>query len=178
MFSIFYTFSTSPLNTGDYRPIGYGHALSRTEEGTGLGVGVSLYLGSCVCSVAKSCPTLLYPTDCSPPGSSAHGISQARILKWVAISFSKGSSPPKDWTRVSCIGRWILPLSLLESPHVLDTCIPAICFAVLFTQVQVALMKEGLTSTHPGEGKVGPSQTQGGNSQAHRLLTWKQKCFS
>ena len=42
--------------------------------------------------VAKSCPTLWDPMDCNPPGSSVHGISQARILEWVAISFSKGSS--------------------------------------------------------------------------------------
>ena len=41
-----------------------------------------------------------------PP--SVHGISQARILEWVAISFSRGSSQPKDWTHVSCIGRQIL----------------------------------------------------------------------
>ena len=41
--------------------------------------------------------------DCSPPGSSAHGISQARILEWVAIFFSRGSSQPRDRTRVSCI---------------------------------------------------------------------------
>ena len=60
------------------------------------------------CSVAKSCPTLCDPIDCSMPGSSVHGISQARILEWVAISFSKGSSRPRDWTRVSCFGRWIL----------------------------------------------------------------------
>ena len=45
--------------------------------------------------------------DCSPPGSSVHGISQARILKWVAISFSRGSSWLKNQTRVSCIGRQI-----------------------------------------------------------------------
>ena len=46
--------------------------------------------------------------DCSPPGSSVHGISQARTLEWVAISFSKASSPPRDWTWISCIGRWVL----------------------------------------------------------------------
>ena len=40
----------------------------------------------CVCSVAQLCPTLYNPLDCSPPGSSVHGISQARILEWVAIS--------------------------------------------------------------------------------------------
>ena len=46
--------------------------------------------------------------DCSPPGSSVHGILQARILKWVALSSSRGSSQPRDWTCVSCIGRRIL----------------------------------------------------------------------
>ena len=49
--------------------------------------------------------------DCSPPDSSVHGISQARILEWVAVSFSRGSSRLRDWTPVSCvscIGRQIL----------------------------------------------------------------------
>ena len=48
------------------------------------------------------------PMDCSPPGSSVHGIFQARILEWVAISFSRGSSRPRDQTWVSCIGGQIL----------------------------------------------------------------------
>ena len=43
------------------------------------------------------------PVDCSPPGSSVHGILQARILEWVAISFSRGSSLLRDRTQVSCI---------------------------------------------------------------------------
>ena len=42
--------------------------------------------------------------NCSLPGSSVYGIFLARILEWVAISFSRGSSLPRDWTRVSCIG--------------------------------------------------------------------------
>ena len=46
--------------------------------------------------------------DCSPPGSSVHGILQARILEWVTIFFSRGSSWPGDWTCVSCIGRMII----------------------------------------------------------------------
>ena len=50
------------------------------------------------CSVAKSCLTLCDPMDCSPPGSSVHGIYQARILEWVAISSPKGSPQPRDWT--------------------------------------------------------------------------------
>ena len=43
-----------------------------------------------------------HPMDYSPPGSSVHGIFQARILEWVAIPFSRGSSWPRDWTQVSC----------------------------------------------------------------------------
>ena len=53
--------------------------------------------------VAQLCPALRNPMDCSPPGSSVQGILQARILKWVAISFSRGSSRPRDQTQVSCI---------------------------------------------------------------------------
>ena len=53
--------------------------------------------------VAQSCLTLCDPIDCSPPRSSFHGISQARILEWVSISYSRESSRPRDWTWVSCI---------------------------------------------------------------------------
>ena len=50
----------------------------------------------------KSCPTLCDPMDCSPPGSSVHGILQARILEWVAIFFSGRLSRPRDLSQVSC----------------------------------------------------------------------------
>ena len=63
---------------------------------------------TCVCSVIKSCPTFCDPMDCSLPGSSVHGIFQARPLEWVAISSTRGSSQPRDLTRVSSIGRQIL----------------------------------------------------------------------
>ena len=56
----------------------------------------------CVC-VAWSCPTLCDPMDCSPPASSVHGILLVRILEWVAIPFSRGSSQPRDRAQVSCI---------------------------------------------------------------------------
>ena len=49
--------------------------------------------------VAQSCPTLCDPIDCSLPGSSVHGIFQARVLEWVAISLSRGSSQPRDQTQ-------------------------------------------------------------------------------
>ena len=65
----------------------------------------------CCCSISKSCPTLCKSMNCSLPGFSVHGIFQAKILKWVAISYSRGSSPPRDGTCISCIsciGRWIV----------------------------------------------------------------------
>ena len=70
-------------------------------------------VGSCmhVRSVTQSCPTLRNFMDYSPPGSYVHGTLQARILKWVAISYSRRSSQPRDLTcvyRISFIGRWIL----------------------------------------------------------------------
>ena len=56
----------------------------------------NIYIHMCV--HAQSCPTLCDPMNCSPPGSSIHGISKASILDWVAISFSRGSSQPRDPT--------------------------------------------------------------------------------
>ena len=50
--------------------------------------------------VAQSCLTLRYPMDCSLPGSSIHGIFQEIVLEWIAISFSRGSSRPRDGTQV------------------------------------------------------------------------------
>ena len=55
-----------------------------------------------LCLVAQSCPTLCDPMDCSLPGSSVHGILQARILKWVAMPSSRASSRPRYWSQVSC----------------------------------------------------------------------------
>ena len=54
--------------------------------------------------VAQPCPTLCDPVDCNLLGFSVHRILQARILEWIAIFFSRGSSWPRDWTHVSCIG--------------------------------------------------------------------------
>ena len=53
--------------------------------------------------VAQSCPILCDPMDCSPPGSSIHGIFQVKVLEWIAIGFSRGSSQPRDGTWVSRI---------------------------------------------------------------------------
>ena len=64
-------------------------------------------------SVAQSCLTLCDPMDCSLPGSSGHEILQIRLLEWDAISYSRGSSRPKDRMHISWVsylGRWTLPL--------------------------------------------------------------------
>ena len=74
---------------------------------------------ACILSCSVSCLTLCDPMDCSPPGSSVHGISQARILEWVAISFSRGSSRPRNRTQVSCIaGIFFTVWATRESPKV------------------------------------------------------------
>ena len=68
---------------------------------------------SFVCACVLSCIRLCGPMDCSPPGFSVHGIFQARILGWFAISYSRGSSQLRDRTHISCIsciGRQILSL--------------------------------------------------------------------
>ena len=73
--------------------------------------------------VAQSCPTLCDPMDHSLPGSSVHGIFQARILEWVAISFSRGSSQSRDRTQVSrIVGRCFYPLSQWGSPLYGSSC--------------------------------------------------------
>ena len=67
----------------------------------------------------QSCPTLCSPMDCSLSGSSVHGIFQARILEWVAMPSSRGSSQPRDWTSVSCVScvtRGFLTTELPEKP--------------------------------------------------------------
>ena len=56
-----------------------------------------------VCAQSQSCPTLCNPLDCRPPRSSVHGILQTRILEWVAMPSSRGSSHPRHRTQVSCV---------------------------------------------------------------------------
>ena len=103
-----------------------------------------------VCAVAQSRPALCDPVNGSPPSSSAHGIFQARILEWVAISFSSGSSWPWGWTRISYIGGrffttepWepslgysflvLLPKNLYSISHLLASLIVPCCWILLRT---------------------------------------------
>ena len=116
------------------------------------------YLGTSVHS-AQSCPTLCDPMDWGPSGSCVHGILQARILEQVAISYSRGCSPPRDWTDeciaisysggsswsrdqtcVSCIGRQILYLwATREAPWYLGQ--------GLFSSLETALGSLGVSIT-------------------------------
>ena len=75
---------------------------------------------SSVVLVAQLCLIFCNFTDCSSPGSFVHGIFQARTLEWIAIPFSRGSSQPRDWTRVSCIAgglftNWATGESIMQS---------------------------------------------------------------
>ena len=69
---------------------------------------ISTLFCCCLCLVAKLCLTLCYLMDCSLPGFFVHGISQARILEYVAISFSRGSSQCRSQTQHLLLGRQIL----------------------------------------------------------------------
>ena len=77
------------------------------SPGKNIGVGCRFLL-QCIkvkseSEIAQSCLTLSDPLDCSLPGSSVHGIFQARVLEWVALSFSRRSCQRKNWTWVSCV---------------------------------------------------------------------------
>ena len=92
-----------------------GHALARWQWGPQNQVireaQIASGTGMHLCSVVQLFLTLCNPIDCSPPGSSVHGILQARMLEQVSISSSRGSSQPRGWTcisYVSCIGRQFL----------------------------------------------------------------------
>ena len=69
-----------------------------------------------ICCLVTKCVTLCDPMDCSLPDSSVHGIFQARILGWVAISLCKESFWGRDWTHTSCIDGWILDRFFTTEP--------------------------------------------------------------
>ena len=91
----------------------------------------------CVCvkkesEVAQLCPTLCTPVDCSLPSSSVHGILQARILERVSISFSRGSSRPRDWTWVFWIaGRHFTVWATREAIYVGG----GVCVCIIYIHV-------------------------------------------
>ena len=85
--------------------------------------------------VTQSCPTLCDPMDCCPPGSSVHGILQARILEWVAMPFSRGSSQPRDWIHVSCITGEFLTFWVTGEAHYVWVCVcVCVCVYLLWSE--------------------------------------------
>ena len=101
-------------------------------------MGRYFYIWVTICLVAQSCPTLCHPMDCSPPGTSVHGILQARTLEWVSMPFSKESSQSRDQTWVSHIaGRLFTVWATKEAPWALEfkknssDCESGLCFASL-----------------------------------------------
>ena len=116
------------------------------------------FLASMHAKSFHSCPTFCDPMDCSPPGSSVHEILQARILEWVAMSSSRGSSLPRDRiciSYVSYIGRWVLyHWSHLRSPMGL---------LITVQKKKKSISKECRAS----RGKVNELQTQGNQGTIH-----------
>ena len=84
-------------------------------------VGEYAWRGICMCAKSlQLCSTLCNPMDCTPPGSSVHGILQARILEWVALFSSSLSIWPRDWIRVSYVfftGRWFFTTGTIWEDH-------------------------------------------------------------
>ena len=112
----------------------------------------------CCCLVTKLYLTLSSLLDCSPPGSSVHGISQTRILEWVATPYFRGSSQIRDQSHVSCFNRWsFLPLrhqgSPVEHTQVLNKYLITISYWVSITVLdslcaKVRSHRGGLHFTH------------------------------
>ena len=123
---------TQPWNTNNWT----GRTRGRTDSS-------DWWSCACACSGTWSCPTL-QAQGMKSPGSFVHGIFCARILEWVAISYLRGSSQPRDWTHISCIsciGRLILYHCITwEAQEVAEWMIktkyyfnhPKICFSIPF----------------------------------------------
>ena len=138
---------------------------------------------------AQLCLILWDPMDCSPPGSSIHGIPKARILGWVAIFFSRGSYQPRDWTRVSwvsCIVRWILYCWAIGEAQVSPSYCSTFIFVVLLKNIfrlkhhrgksDNFLVSSGETSVL---GRVW-EQTEGGTTNVTLVKEWlfpARKCY-
>ena len=103
----------------------------------------------CCCLVTKSHLTLCDHTDCSLPDSSVHEISQARILEWVALSFSRGSSQPRDRTRISWLAGRFFTTEPSGKPTVDLECVSLRCAALFQSCIHLYLFFQSfLLSLH------------------------------
>ena len=132
--------------------------------------------------VAKLCPTLCKPMDCNPLGSSAHGISQARILEWVAISFSRGSSQPRDRTYIFCLaggfftteppGKPLSQFSRVRLCNPMDSSMPGFPVhhqPLELAQSHVHRVSDAIQPSHPLSSASPPAFNL---SQHHGLFQW------
>ena len=100
------------------------------------------------CLVTQSCPTLCDPMNCSLPGSSVHGVLQARMLEWVAILSSRGSSPNRVQTQVSYIpGRFFTNSATRETPHIYPYIYTLLSCVQLFVTPWTAALQASLSFT-------------------------------
>ena len=100
-----------PVDCGGVR-----QCLRQGRRGSGREEGSPFFWALCTCKLLQLCLTLCDPMDCSPPGSSVHGILQARMLEWVAISSSKGSSRPRDQARSPALASGFSATEALGKP--------------------------------------------------------------
>ena len=86
----------------------------------------------------KSCLTLCDPVDCSLPGSSVHEIFQTRVLEWVAIFFSRGSSKPRDRTRISCTAGRCFTIWATREPNIyVCVCVCVYIYTHIYTCIYI-----------------------------------------
>ena len=110
-----------PLSFGFPFHLGHHRALGRIPSAIQQVLASYLFY-MCMCAkLLQSCLTLCDPMDCSPPGPNVHGVFQARILKWVAMPFSRGSSWSRDRTQISCTGGRFFTTSATWEAHLFYT---------------------------------------------------------
>ena len=103
----------------------------------------------------RPCPTLCDPMDYNLPGSSVRGILQGIILEWVTMPSSRGSSWTRDWTCISCIGRWVLyHLYHLGSPQSYKLSMNILYVASLVAQTVKNHLQCGRPGFDPCVGKI------------------------
>ena len=122
------------------------------------------------------------PMDCSLTGSSVHGIYQARILEWIAISFSRGSSRPRNWNQVSCIAsRFFTNWAMREALYSVIQLCPTLCNSIdcssLGSPVHGIFPARILEWTAISSSR-GIFLTQGLNPYLLHLLHWQVDSFS
>ena len=130
--------------------------------------------------VTQLCPSLCNPVDCSLPGTSVHGILQTRILEWVAISFSRGPSRPRDQPWVSCIAsRFFTICATRETQKIIPirTSKPSPKAALPRNLCLVPSASEELTRDFPGSPVVKTSPSNAGGAGSIPGLRAKISCL-